>query len=191
MQAKSSELKETDQANNSLADRVRWVLHHHGLQQQELAGVMGVKVDRVKSLVLGRARKLRSEELERLQAAYGLDREWLVSGRGVVPPGFDREEARAPPPLQSQPVEEEVVRFKLAREPMRARPYLPPTSATDAVLLQRVVDATSAAINARGVQLTAERRLRLYWAVFELSIQGGVVNHAAIPPLLALAESTG
>lgn len=143
--------------------------------------VMGVKVDRVKSLVLGRARKLRAEEIERLQAAYGLAREWLVSGNGsALARHANAQPTAAVPPPGAQ-----------AHEAGRGRPYLPPTSATDALLLQQVVDATSAALTARGIRLSPQRRLRLYWAVFELSIAGGEVNHAAIAPLLALAESAG
>ena len=106
MQANSSESKRTTQGESSLAARIRWVLWHHGLQQQQLAGVMGVKVDRVKSLVLGRASKLRAEEIARLEAAYGLPRAWLVDGtepapKGWVPPPAADEDG--PPPLLSAP----------------------------------------------------------------------------------------
>ena len=66
-----------------VAERIRWVLRHFGLQQQELAIAMGVKHDRVKSLVLGRALKLRHDELVRLQATYGLSRDWLAAGAGA------------------------------------------------------------------------------------------------------------
>ena len=67
----------------SLAERIRWVLQHFGLQQPALALSMGVNHDRVKSLVLGRALKLRHDELVRLQATYGLSWDWLTAGDGT------------------------------------------------------------------------------------------------------------
>lgn len=184
MQANSSEVKRTPQGENSLAARIRWVLGHHGLQQRQLAEVLGVKVDRVKSLVLERASKLRAEELDRLVAAYGLPRAWLVDGSDPAPVGYMAPPAWSadrPPPLLGQP--------HMTAEPP-PRPYHPSTSATDAQLLQQVVDATAAALTARGLRLPPQRRLRLYWAVFEFSLADGRVNLEAIPPLIQLAEDT-
>jgi len=171
----------------SLADRIRWVLAHFGLQQQQLAEAMGVKLDRVKTLVLGRAKKLRQDELVQLQANYGLSRDWLVSEQGQPLPGVAYRPGPAgpaPAPHAGAPPGDMAL---LATESARGK-YRPVPTPGDAQLLQRVVDATAAALGARGLVLPPERRLRLYWAVFELSLPAGEVNLAAIGPLLTLAE---
>jgi hypothetical protein len=160
------------------------VLANHGLEQRQLAEVMGVKVDRVKSLVLERATKLRAEELDRLVAAYGLPRAWLVDGSEPAPAGYTVQAAR--PADRQSPL---LGQSHATAEPP-PRPYHPSTSATDAQLLQQVVDATAAALTARGLQLPPQRRLRLYWAVFEFSLADGRVNLEAIPRLIQLAEGT-
>ncbi|GCL64328.1 helix-turn-helix domain-containing protein [Pseudaquabacterium pictum] len=184
MQANSSELKRSLQGENSLATRIRWLLAQHGLQQKQLAEVMGVGVDRVKTLVLGRAVRLRAEEISRLEAAYGLPRAWLVDGTGPPPPGYV-----PPPPDGDGPKASGPTALLAAEDPPRWQ--APPNSATDAQLLQQVVDATAAALAARGLQLPPHRRLRLYWGVYELSIDAGQVNRRAISTLIQAIEDPG
>lgn len=183
MQANYSEETSSPQVNSSLAERIRWVLQHLGLQQLDLAEAMGVNLDRVKSLVLGRARNLRHDELARLERSYGLARDWLVGG--VLPP-------IGPPAVKPMPArvnqEERRDAAVLARDFAR-KPY--GGQLADADLLQQAVAMTSTALAARGLKLPHDRRLALYWAVFESSVAAGVVNEAAIGPLVNLAAGAG
>lgn len=167
MQAKSSEVNSPQQAN-SLAHRIRWVLTHFRLEQNELAEVMGVKVDRVKTLVLGRAKNLRREELARLISRLQLREDWLVDGVGepLVNGGGS-----------AAPGAAEALASYRGRQP------------GDSELLVECVRATEAVLAERGLQMNQQRKLRLYWAVFELSLPAGKVNRSALEPLLALAAA--
>lgn len=188
MQANSSEIITPAQAKNSLADRVRWVLRHFGLEQAQLAELMGVKLDRVKSLVLGRAKNLRVEELARLVDGLRLRQAWLVHGElPELEPDVAEPVPSAPPAGHVRGAEVDAA--VLARE-MAARPYRRPDM-TDERLLQEVVSATAAELDARGIQLAAEQRLRLYWGVFELSVERRQVNGAAIKAMVALIQPPG
>jgi len=191
MQANSSEINSPPQANSSLADRLRWVLTHFHIQQSELAVDMGVNVDRVKSLVLGRARKIRADELLRLSAARSVSTEWLANGK--LPALLDRSQAR---PAATAPagavgradLDAAVLVRDVAPTAYAGRDI---SKSGDSALLLEVVERTAAELDASGVQLSPERRLRLYWAVFELSLPNRQVNTAALGPLINLARSTG
>ncbi|RQO63130.1 hypothetical protein DBR47_00725 [Paucibacter sp. KBW04] len=156
------------------------------LEQQTLADLMGVKLDRVKSLVLGRVKHLRGDELFALREKLQLRQEWLVNGqlpmRGEEPP----------PDNRFANLQEIVARRREAAgvecptvEAMRVHGQ--EGGEQDLFLLQESVKATSEELRARNITMPAETRLRLYWAVFELSLQVGQVNRAAIGPLLKLA----
>lgn len=183
MQANFSEVNSPPQVDSSLAERIRWVLQHHGLQQLDLAAAMGVNLDRVKSLVLGRARNLRHDELAKLESTYGLAREWLVGG---VLPAIHPPAAR---PLQARVPRADKADVAVLARDHALKPYGGPVADVD--LLQRAVALTSAELEARGLTLPHDRRLALYWAVFESSVAGGAVNEAAIGPLVNLAAATG
>lgn len=175
MQANSSEVITPPQVNSSLAERIRFVLKHFDLEQSELAEAMGVKLDRVKSLVLERAKNLRSEEVARLRETYGLRSEWLMHGELPM---------TAPPATQAATSDRDST--LLARE-MQVRPY-GVRSLADAGLLQLVVEATAAELDRRGLVLPDDQRLRLYWGVFELSLAGRVVNRAAISAMINMID---
>lgn len=184
MQANSSELITPPQVNSSLAERLRFVLKHFAIEQSELANAMDVKVDRVKSLVLERAKNLRSTELARLRETYGLRPEWLIHGELPMTTPVRRADEPAPPAVQAAASDRDST--VLARE-MAGRRYGVRSSA-DAGLLQEVVEATAAELDRRGLQLQAEQRLRLYWGVFELSLAGREVNRAAISALINMVD---
>jgi len=174
MQANSSELNTPPQVNSSLAERLRWVLKSFGLQQGELAAAMGVNVDRVKSLVLGRAQHLRHDELLGLRNAYGLEAEWLQTGR---PPHVTGS-------YESPALERAVGDADRLVQGFAGQPF---GGSTDVGLLQDVIRCTAKELDARGLTLSSQARLRLYWAVFESSLPSGAVNVNAIGPMLALA----
>lgn len=192
MQAKSSEVSSPEQAN-SLASRIRWLLDHFRLQQKELALVMDVDVDRVKSLVLGRARTLRREEIDRLVTGLGVMEEWLVDGRGTefTLASETREVRKADSVVVSALRAIDKARrestFSSLTEPGQLAESKPSPVQSDAMLLVECVKATETELRLRGRPLDKAKRLRVYWAVFELSLQGGTVNRAAIGPLLDLA----
>ena len=56
----------------------------HGLQQTQLAEVLEVSLDRVKSLTSGKAKNLKLEEIERLVGKLGVRAQWLVTGEGPM-----------------------------------------------------------------------------------------------------------
>jgi len=56
----------------------------HHLQQTGLAEVMGVTLDRVKSLTSGKVKNLKREESEAIINQLGIRAEWLVTGEGPM-----------------------------------------------------------------------------------------------------------
>lgn len=179
MQANFSELNAPPQATSTLAERIRWVLKKFGLQQEQLAQLMGVNLDRVKSLVLGRAAKLRLAEVHALGANLGLVREWLEAG--VLPA------VRHAVVAEHAPAADVARDVELLARDAAARPY--GGAVADPALLQQAVALTAAEIDARGLVLSPQKRLELYWAVFVASAPAGMVNRAAIGPIVSLAAS--
>lgn len=59
---------------------VREVMRRHKLQQKDLAAVLGVNIDRVKSLSSGRAKKLSAEEMDALVSKLRVRPDYIVSG---------------------------------------------------------------------------------------------------------------
>lgn len=189
MQAKSSELISPQQVDISLAKRIRWLLDHFRLQQKDLAQLMGVDVDRVKSLVLNRAKALRRDEIDRLVAGLGVRESWLVDNAGApLREGSEVNLAAAGTGgflLAAMKAVDAHRAGHVAQEPAAYDLALPPNAA----LLVQCVRAVEAELQARGRKLESAKLLRLYWAVFELSMQGGRVNPASIGPLIELAAA--
>ena len=155
------------------------------MEHKELAEVMGCNTDRVKSLVLGRAKTLRRHEIEALKTSLSASEDWLVDGIGEPPrrPPMPRRTLTRRPGTIFDAVEME-------RERLGAVVRLMPIGnalGSDAVLLIECVHAAEAALKVRGLDLPAGKRLRLYWAVFELSLAGGALNAGAVAPLIDLA----
>lgn len=199
MQAKSSEQNSPQQAN-SLAERVRWLLDHFRLQQKELAQVMGVDVDRVKSLVLGRAKTLRPAEVARLALGLGVIRDWLEHGTlPALRPGQGAGQVADPSQGSGAFLLAAMRAIEAGERPAGggalavgeevATYGLPPVGEDDSRLLIECVRAAEAELAARGRRLDEAKRLRLYWAIFELSLREGRVNRAAITPLVDLAAA--
>lgn len=86
-----------------------------GLQQAGLAQVMGVPLDRVKSLTSGKVKNLKREESEALITKLGVRAAWLVTGEGPMRSG---EEAAATPLRQSAEVSEVSVISELLKRVM-------------------------------------------------------------------------
>lgn len=60
------------------------VMKHFGLQQAGLAEVMGVPLDRVKSLTSGKVKNLKREEGEALITKLHIRGDWLATGEGPM-----------------------------------------------------------------------------------------------------------
>ncbi|MFG6462271.1 hypothetical protein ACG04Q_11885 [Roseateles sp. DXS20W] len=164
------------------------------LQQKELAQLMGVDVDRVKSLVLSRAKSLRREEVNNLLHTLPIQRAWLEDGVGEAMTGEAYElrlgDGKV---IASEPDAATYASPQRERVASQDVP-LPPMSpgmkrASDATLLLRCVQATENELRQRRLELEHSRVMRLYWAVFEMSRQAGQVNVAAIGPLIELAAA--
>ena len=56
----------------------------HSFSQQDLADVMGISLDRIKSLSTGRVKKFKPEETQALVARLGIDANWLLTGTGKM-----------------------------------------------------------------------------------------------------------
>lgn len=65
------------------------------MQQAGLAEVMGVSLDRVKSLTSGKVKNLKREESEALIAKLGVRATWLVTGEGPMRDGGEDESCSA------------------------------------------------------------------------------------------------
>lgn len=63
---------------------IKLVMKECGLTQAALAEVLGVNLDRVKSITSGRAKKLTREESEALVKKLRIRAEWLVTGDGPM-----------------------------------------------------------------------------------------------------------
>lgn len=105
---------------------VKSVMRECGLTQKGLAEVLGVTLDRVKSLSSGKAQKLTREESEALVKKLNIRAEWLVTGEG---------------PMFQAPADRELQRrldvvAHVSRQ--AAAMYLPPDQAD---LLQRITMA--------------------------------------------------
>ena len=56
----------------------------HSFSQQDLADVMGISLDRIKSLSTGRVKKFKPEETQALVDRLGIDANWLLTGTGKM-----------------------------------------------------------------------------------------------------------
>lgn len=63
---------------------IKLVMRKCGLTQKALADVLGVSVDRVKSITSGKVQKLTREESEALVKKLHIRAEWLVTGQGPM-----------------------------------------------------------------------------------------------------------
>lgn len=61
---------------------IKQIMKEYGLQQKTLADVLGVGIDRVKSLTSGRVQKLTREESEALIKKLNIRGDWLATGEG-------------------------------------------------------------------------------------------------------------
>jgi transcriptional regulator with XRE-family HTH domain len=73
---------------DDLPGRLRRICEQRGWRQKDLAGVLGANLDRIKSLMSGKAKKLEAGEIDTLVDQYQVRREYLASG---VPPVFKTE----------------------------------------------------------------------------------------------------
>lgn len=67
-----------------ISSLVKIVMQECGLKQKALAGLLGVSVDRIKSITSGRVQKLTREESEALVKKLHIRAEWLVTGSGPM-----------------------------------------------------------------------------------------------------------
>lgn len=116
------------------------LMRESGLTQKALAELLGVSLDRVKSLTSGRVQKLTREESEALVKKLHIRAEWLVTGEG--------------PMFQSAPEQEFQRRLDVVAKASRqsAAAYLQPDQ-TD--LLQQIMMAAEV-----GDSVTLRRLLR-------------------------------
>lgn len=63
---------------------IKQIMKEFGLQQRALADVLGVGIDRVKSLTSGRVQKLTREESEALIKKLNIRGDWLATGEGSM-----------------------------------------------------------------------------------------------------------
>ncbi len=70
---------------DDLPGRLRRICEQKGWRQKDVAGVLGSNIDRVKSLMSGKAKKLEAAEIDTLVQQHQVRREYLVSG---LPPVF-------------------------------------------------------------------------------------------------------
>lgn len=60
------------------------ILVKHNFELQEIADLMGISVDRAKSLSTGRVKKFKPEEMQVLVDKLGIDSYWLMTGEGSM-----------------------------------------------------------------------------------------------------------
>jgi len=72
---------------------IKKLMAARGLDQAGLAEVMGVKLQRVRDLSSGRAKKLTREESEALISELQVRAEWLVTGEGAMFQGEETQDA--------------------------------------------------------------------------------------------------
>lgn len=75
------------------SELIRRILREAHLRQQDLAEIMGVKLQRVKNLSSGVVKKLTREESEALVRKLNIRSDWLLTGQG---PMFEDSPAAAP-----------------------------------------------------------------------------------------------
>lgn len=63
---------------------IKRIMKEFGFQQRALADVLGVGIDRVKSLTSGRVQKLTREESEALIKKLNIRGDWLATGEGQM-----------------------------------------------------------------------------------------------------------
>lgn len=67
-----------------ISSLIKQIKTEHSFSQQDLADVMGVSLDRIKSLSTGRVKKFKPEETQALVARLGIDANWLLTGTGKM-----------------------------------------------------------------------------------------------------------
>lgn len=60
------------------------IVARHNFELQEIADLMGISVDRAKSLSTGRVKKFKPEEMQILVDKLGIDSYWLMTGEGAM-----------------------------------------------------------------------------------------------------------
>ena len=66
----------------SIGDRIRWLREKKGINQLELANLIGISGPSVSNLETGRSKRPASTTLLRLAAALEANPGWIVTGRG-------------------------------------------------------------------------------------------------------------
>lgn len=67
-----------------LQKRIEKVISAQGLTQEGFAQEVGVSLERIKNLVLGRVQRLKPEEAEKIQRRFGYRAIWLMDGKGAM-----------------------------------------------------------------------------------------------------------
>lgn len=201
---------------DDLAGRLRRVAEVLGLKQQELADLMGVNLDRVKSLFTGKVKKMAPEELQALEEKRHVRPQYLVRGEGA--PLKPREEielltrlselGRATKTVAELEVPDWVKRLAqewlfaiergdstriqqlaaVAAAPRAAEPGAEYAAARiDDQLLTRVCEAVIREIQAQAVVVSPAKQAELIAAVYEASCALKAVNPATVKRLVRLA----
>jgi phage repressor protein C with HTH and peptisase S24 domain len=67
-----------------LAERMKKVLDHVGGKQEAFALETGIQIDRLRSILMGRIKKLRDAELDAIEGVYAVRRVWMEHHRGPM-----------------------------------------------------------------------------------------------------------
>lgn len=133
---------------------------------------MGVKLDRVKSLALGKVKEIHRLEVKALEEKLQVNPRWIRDGEPpMLLPAWPRH-VNPPPPLSVSEA------FTGYGGPL------------DMDLMHEVMKVVEAGLERRGVTLEAERRVRLYRGLYEFSLPLGRVNMAAADPILDVVVSS-
>jgi phage repressor protein C with HTH and peptisase S24 domain len=65
-----------------LSERIRYVIDRNRITQGELGLAAGIPLERMRNLVGGRIQKLKSSEALTIRNLYGVNDEWLLTGKG-------------------------------------------------------------------------------------------------------------
>lgn len=129
---------------------------------------MGVKLDRVKSLALGKVKEIHRLEVKALEEKLGVNPRWITDGD--LPMWLRDKPLYVPAPPSAPLTAEEA--FSGYGGPL------------DMELMTEVMKVVEAGLERRGVTLSAERRVRLYRGLYEFSLPLGHVNMRAVEPIL-------
>jgi transcriptional regulator with XRE-family HTH domain len=194
-----------------LSERIRVLLTQENLTHGDFAAKIGIKLERVRNLLQGRAAKLRPDEVKAIRDVFGVRELWLLEGKG--PMKLTEDELLISPALDALEKATNVVKgLKLQADVIQPLHELlfacfrgnseavtaaiakfsgHPSPQEQCILLRQTFELVSLVAGSSEIKLTPALQAEVVLAVFETYAQSGSLGtHVAVPVVTYLLKQS-